>query len=283
MRLAIIGDELDQDLARVLEAIRAAGFEGIEVRSVWNKAPQTLTSDELDAIRTAVAGARLAVCGFAPPVFKRPLPVTDAEKHEARAELLAAVAQAHRLGSPRLRIFSFYRGPSDPAPDRAAAIVRDLIAGALPDDLEIVVENGTLSNTPTMRHMLQFLDGVGASQLGILWDPGNSVFSGWGKTPFPDDYELARPAIRHVHVKDPDRQRAYVRLGEGDLPWAAIVRRLAEDGYSGWLSLETHWRDGRELTPLQRNEPWGDAFSSGGFEPSVACMARLADYVRATR
>jgi hypothetical protein len=36
------------------------------------------------------------------------------------------------------------------------------------------------------------------------------------------------------------------------------------DGYSGWLSLETHWRPGRILNAMERDYPWGDSFSKGG-------------------
>ncbi|MFD1052057.1 hypothetical protein ACFQ1S_44050, partial [Kibdelosporangium lantanae] len=48
-----------------------------------------------------------------------------------------------------------------------------------------------------------------------------------------------------------------------------------DDGYTGWLSLETHWRIGRVLTQQQRDTPWGKEFSDGGYEASVECMRQL--------
>ena len=32
-----------------------------------------------------------------------------------------------------------------------------------------------------------------------------------------------------------------VPLGEGGIDWKGQIRALAEDGYKGWISLETHW------------------------------------------
>jgi sugar phosphate isomerase/epimerase len=112
-----------------------------------------------------------------------------------------------------------------------------------------------------------------------LWDPGNSVFSGWDPAPFPADYELGRDRIRHVHIKDPDSTRGYVRLGDGDLDWPSILDLLARDGYEGFLSLETHWRHGRQLTAAQRDEPWGEAFTRDGYAASVECMQRLRGWL----
>lgn len=191
--------------------------------------------------------------------------------------------RAELLGAPFVRIFTFYR-EGDPDPRRAANAAREVLDGVPADRVPLVVETGMRTNSPTMRHTLEFLDALGDDRLGVLWDPGNSVFSGWDPAPFPQDYALGRDRIRHVHVKDPNGRDGYVRLGDGDLPWPAILTRLAEDGYRGWLSLETHWRIGREpLTQRQRDEPWGEEFTAGGFEASSQCMRLLREMAETAR
>ncbi|WP_019632751.1 sugar phosphate isomerase/epimerase family protein [Actinomadura atramentaria] len=278
MRLAIINDEVDQDPGRAADAAAACGFGGIEVRSVRNVPPHELTDDELRGVAADLAARGLAVAGFCPPALKTALPRTDADVAAVRAVLVRAIGQARVLGAPHVRIFTFYR-EGDPDPVAAARAARRVLDGVPLDGVRLLVETGTRTNTPTMALLMRFLEAVDVPGLGVLWDPGNTVFSGMGRTPFPAEYRLGRDLIGHVHVKDPAGTTGYVRLGDGDLPWAEIVETLRADGYGGWLSLETHWRVGRVLNQRQRDNPWGDDFTDGGYDASVQCMERLAALV----
>jgi sugar phosphate isomerase/epimerase len=277
IRLAVIGDEVSQDPHLVADTAAQLGFSGVEIRSMQETPPHELSDDQLRQMATLLAERNLAVAGFAPPAFKTSIPRTDDELAVASRVLSTSCRQAALIGAPHVRIFSFYRA-GDPDPAGAAEVARSIL-DQLSLPVPLVLETGTRTNSPTMRHALRFLDGVGRDDIGLLWDPGNSVFSGVESKPFPGDYLLGRDLIRHVHVKDPDSTRQYVRLGDGDLPWPTILTRLAEDHYEGFVSLETHWRHGRVLTSAQRDEPWGETFSADGFAASVECMQRLHAWV----
>ncbi|MCL6443038.1 MAG: sugar phosphate isomerase/epimerase [Alicyclobacillus sp.] len=279
MRLAIIGDELDQNLDRVIDVVSTNEFHGIEVRSVWNTQPDKLTHEQLEKIRDSIKKAGLAVAGFDSPCLKTVLPRTDAELEASRNSILHAIEQARLLDAGFVRIFTFYR-EGEANPKLAAEVAKRILDGIIPDDIQIYVETGMRTNTPTMQHMLQFLDVIGDNRLGVVWDPGNSVFAGADKNPFPADYEAGKELIKHVHIKDPIGQQEYTRLGDGDLPWPEIIRTLYTDDYKGYLSLETHWRIGRVLDQNQRDNPWFDTFSENGYEASVECMQQLLNYVR---
>lgn len=279
MRLAIIGDELDQDLDTVINAVKARGFDGIEVRSVWNMSPPMLSDEKLLEIHESILKSNLAIAGFDSPGFKIPLPQSDIELEACRTTILRSIEQARLLGSGFVRFFTFYRD-GDANPKLAAKIVQSVLEDIIPEDLAIYFETGMRTNTPTMKHILQFMDVIGDNRFGVVWDPGNSVFSGAEKNPFPNDYKVGRDVIKHVHVKDPIGQREYTRLGDGDLPWQDIINTLRNDGYKGYLSLETHWRIGRVLDQNQRDNPWYNAFSAGGYKASEVCMDQLLSYVR---
>lgn len=280
MRLAIINDEIHQDLDTAVRVVRSTGFSGVEIRSVANVPPHLLSDEQLAEARATIAEHGLAVAGFCPPALKCALPRTDEEIGGARALLVRAVEQAALLGAPHVRVFSFYRD-GDPDPVTAARVAARVLDGVDLSGIHLLVETGTRTNTPTMALTMTFLEALGRDDLGILWDPGNSVFSGWHPAPFPEEYHIGSGLIRHVHVKDPAGTTGYVRLGDGDLPWADIVAALAADGYEGWLSLETHWRHGRALTQRERDEPWGDAFTDGAYLASVECMHLLKSLVAA--
>ncbi|WP_280314866.1 sugar phosphate isomerase/epimerase family protein [Nocardia abscessus] len=273
MKLAVIGDEIAQDIEVVADVAAGSGARGVEVRSVADRAPAMLTRPELLRIRNALDAKGLEVAGYAPPAFKCPLPVTDEEYAVVADELAGFMEQAAVLGAPHVRIFTFWR-EGEPDPVRAARAAARVLS-EVRSEIPLVVETGTRTNTPTMRHVLAFLEELSFPGLGILWDPGNTVFSGWDPAPFPEDFAAGGTLIRHVHVKDPDGMNGYVRIGSGDLPWPAILRRLAEDGYAGYLSLETHWRIGRVLSAQERDTPWGDAFSRDGRAASVECLGIL--------
>lgn len=278
MKLAIIGDELDQDLNRVVDAVLENEFEGIEVRSVWNTQPDKLSNEQLKKIHKVIKDKNLAVSGFDSACFKTLLPRSQKELEEARKSFQQAIEQARILNAGFVRIFAFYK-EGYPDPLAAGKIIKEIIKDIVPDDIEIYIETGMRTNTPTIQHMLKCFDIIGDDRLGVVWDPGNSIFAGATISPFPSDYFSGRELIKHIHIKDPIGQKEYVRLGEGDVPWFNIIQQLKEDNYQGWLSLETHWRIGRILTQGERDNPWFDRFSLGGYEASIECMKKLKRYM----
>ena len=278
MKLAIITDEIDQDLAVALDLVARHGFGGVEIRSVWNRTPDELDAALCARIRDATHAAGVEVVAFDSPAMKTAFPRDAAALERARTSLARAVEQASILGARFVRIFSFYRD-GDPDPAAAGACLRSILERVDLDGTQLLLETGTRTNTATSAHTETCLQQLEGLPVGVLWDPGNSAFSGLEPDPFPRGYELLRDRIAHVHVKDPAGTAYYTRLGEGDVPWEAIVSSLASDGFDGYLSLETHWRLGEPLTQELRDNPWGDRFSAGAFEVSDVCMATLARWV----
>ena len=278
MKLAVITDEIAQELAIALELVGRHGFDGVEIRSVWNRTPDELDAPLCARIRDETEAAGLEIVGFDSPAMKTAFPRGAAALARAAASLARAVEQASLLGAAFVRIFSFYR-EGEPAPTAAGACLRTILERVDLGGTQLLLETGTRTNTPTSSATdvcLRELDGL---PVGVLWDPGNSAFSGLEPEPFPGGYELLRDRIAHVHVKDPAGNAYYTRLGDGEVPWEAIVTALAADGFDGYLSLETHWRLGEPLSQELRDDPWGDRFSAGALEASDACMPILARLV----
>jgi sugar phosphate isomerase/epimerase len=283
-RTSILSDEISQDLQVAIRTALGLGFDGLEIRSVDGCPPHLLDDAALRTIRDRMDEHGLRVSAFCPPGLKCPLPDGAAERAAATSVVQRAVEQAHLLGTSVVRIFSFYRDGDTPEPERAAELAREVLAPVEPPPgVALALETGTRSNTPTLALSARFLDLLGDDGIGILWDPGNTAFSGFDPQPFPGDFDTAAARIVHVHVKDPVGTARYVRLGDGDLPWPAILDGLGAAGYDGWLTLETHWRTDRELTPRERDEPWGEGISDGGLEASSECMAVLTSWLAAAR
>src|ERR1039458_3624953 len=70
------------------------------------------------------------------------------------------------------------------------------------------------------------------------------VFSHWRSVRPEDCAGVPVERIAHVHAKDcrvEGHRPMWCALGEGGIDWKGQIRALAEDGYKGWISLETHW------------------------------------------
>jgi len=66
-------------------------------------------------------------------------------------------------------------------------------------------------------------------------------------------YEMLRPYISYIHVKDALRENGeVVPAGTGDGNVAEILNRLNEEGYAGFLSLEPHLADFAGLKSLEK-------------------------------
>jgi sugar phosphate isomerase/epimerase len=92
------------------------------------------------------------------------------------------------------------------------------------------------------RPLRQILRSIDHPALGANWDPGNAFFA--GDQPFPSGYEALKGLVRHIHFKDamrdPSGECHFVL--DGQIDWAGQIQALAADGYSGYLSIETHAR-----------------------------------------
>ncbi|KPI04870.1 Xylose isomerase domain-containing protein TIM barrel [Actinobacteria bacterium OK074] len=280
MRPCVLTDEISQDLDEVLAVCVRHGFPAIEVRSVWNTPPHELTPRQCKEIAARTADAGLTVAGFASPVFKTELPTGTRDLDRSTELLSRSLEQCAVLGAGLVRVFSYFRAaqPDVAAAAHAVGAVLDRVAT---DGVTVAFESGTRTNTPTAALTQQLLDLLDRPDTGLLWDPGNTVFSGFGDGTGTAGLADIRPgSLAHVHVKDPQGTREYVELGHGTLSWPTIVAALRERGYTGHLSLETHWRPGRVLTAKERDEPWGDGFSAGGVHASEPCMATLAAWLK---
>jgi sugar phosphate isomerase/epimerase len=279
VKLAIISDEISQDLGVAIGLALAHGFTGLEIRSVGDTPPHELSRTRCRSIREQLAVAGIELVAFDSPAFKHALPLTRREYDEAARTLEASIAIARALGCPPTRIFSFYRD-GQPAIDAAAEAMAKLLDRVSCADVPLLLENGMRTNCPTASTLAELSALLAPRLAGVLWDPGNAAFSGLESLTPRAAHGLLRDRLRLVHVKDPSGSDFYTRLGEGDVPWAEIVAMLADDRFPGFLSLETHWRRDRILSQTERDTPWGRSFSEDGAEPSSICMMVLAEMAR---
>ncbi len=258
MQLAAITDEISMDLAHALDVMKEYGCTSAELRSIWDTNIADLSEEQLDKVERILEKKGFSVCCLASPLYKCDLGSTSGEAvgrtHQATArtadeqlDLLKHLAKvAKRFGTPYIRIFSYWkRGELTPRiEDEIAEGISDGVKFAEDNGLVLLMENEHACYLGTGQQTSRFLKRFDSPALRAVWDPGNAYMA--GEKPFPDGYEAIKGYISHVHIKDAEtlangRQR-FVVVGEGEIDYPAQLAALKADGYTGYLSLETHYR-----------------------------------------
>ena len=159
------------------------------------------------------------------------------------AELLVPVPEGAVV-----RGFAFWdRDQVDEKPWGAMVAAYAPVPGILEEkDMCLGLENEAACYVGTAGHTRRFLDMLGCDRVKAIWDLANHVQDpqSEGVPTFPDGYVLVKDDIVHMHVKDavvkPDGSRPNVFMGMGQCHWPEQLQALKDDGYTGYISLETH-------------------------------------------
>jgi sugar phosphate isomerase/epimerase len=257
--IAAITDEFSPDIEKAAASMHDIGMTGAELRMVFGKNIIDLTDDELNRACQIARAQGLEVISIASPLLKCVLP--DAPEVDARfqQDMFAskttiadqprltkrAFEIAKRAGARIIRVFSYWRTVEpDKCFDRVVSALGDLAAQAAKHDLIIGLENEHACNVATAAETARVLAALDHPNLKVVWDPANAYVA--GEKAYPDGYRLL-PVNRivHVHAKDcrlDGHKALWGPLGECDLDWKGQVQALVNDGYKGYISLETHWQ-----------------------------------------
>lgn len=270
--LSIISDEISQDPDIAIALARQYELDGIELRSVWNKQVDLLPEQSLKEVVVNAAQAGLAISSISSSFLKEDWGVDDTEKYERIARA------CHICGCNSFRAFSFWR-TAQYSDERFADYLAVYDQKLEADGLYMTIENDPSVNLSTGRELARFFQRHSFHNIGVLWDPGNDIYTlGAQAAPFPQYYEELKSYICHVHVKDAvikDGEPVGVALGEGLMDFLGQFRALMRDGYSGWVTLEPHYRLEGAMDKELLKRPGGSAFSENGYLPSKICMENL--------
>ena len=287
--LAILTDEVSQELDEVIRFAQEFQLDGVELRSLFGKACKDLSREDIATIGRQTKDAGLRIAGVASPVFKCSL--DEPADIKAHVELFkSAVESAVALDSDIVRVFTFLRkGEMSETADihRAADQFGPLFEAVRGTGVRIGLENEATTIVGTGAETKAFLDYLKPDPklLGVVWDPCNVLYLPSQTDPVADDFPLIADHLLHVHIKDARREAdgkavACVEIGTGDLDYPRHLRDLRERNYTGWITLETHWRQ-QNLSAEDQHLPAGYAFSANAAEPSRICLRHLQDWLAA--
>jgi L-ribulose-5-phosphate 3-epimerase len=188
----------------------------------------------------------------------------DGEWRTAVDEFRGAIEIAHVVGADRLRVYagSWHSGDQDHAAhwNRLVAALRALAPEASDAGVRLCVENHFGTMTRSAAETARLVREVDHDAVRVLYDQANLTFT--HDESYEEALRLQGDLIGHVHVKDlvftdveaPFRASETARVassertvrsrvvGDGVVPWAAILSSLFTLGYDDVLSLEYEYR-----------------------------------------
>ncbi len=264
--VCFITDEYDRDLDKALAFGREFGVRQVEIRNVDGKYCLLHDAPKLREIRGKLDAAGTRVALLSTPILKciapgfqvspeaeneislaaPGFPIPNAEQFPRSVEFMnRAIEAATILGTDKIRVFSFWRVVDPPAiHSLILEKLEEVAAIARKAGITLCIENETACNLATCAETASVLAKAPAN-VGMLWDPRNAAIR--GEIAFPHGYSLLdKKKIHHMHLKDfqtdaATGQHQTVAVGDGVLPYPAIFKALANDGYQGALSMETHF------------------------------------------
>lgn len=148
----------------------------------------------------------------------------------------------HREGEKYLHLVSSMRYLGDRAREKGVTLV---------------IENHFSTMCESASQSVETIRDIGHDNVKILYDQANLTFT--CNEDYPKAIALQKGLIGYVHVKDlvfKSQNKTFVQsddvshpveetrnvitriVGEGIIDWPAILQRMKETGYDGWLSLE---------------------------------------------
>lgn len=273
-KTAAFSDDLSSVFAQAAELAAGAGLHGLAVRNVGGRNIATISDREVAEIKRAADAHGLEISALGSQLGRNSF-LEEANSAKEAAELLRPlIGHAEVLGAPNVRMFGPWLHGQDPLEcwvDRPVLADRlEAIAEWLAPSLSIAEEAGVTlmvelegaSYIGQVAEARELFRHVQSPALALCWD----VCNGWwsGELPLEEGWPLVRELNTvDVQTKDARSQTGkpdapafeQVALGEGDIPYPAIIGRLFEIGYSGWFTAERvyHPRKPEEDPVLQRN------------------------------
>ncbi len=209
--LSAFSDEAAVSLSEQLDALKQTGITCMEPRFINGKGIMTLTDEELSEMKAALDEAGIGLSAIGSPIGK--YPITDPfEPHFESFKRACEIAK--RLGTPRIRMFSFFipKG-KDPAVyrDEVIARLRALEEYAEAEGIILCHENeGSIyGESPCcVADILASVPGMRG-----IWDAANYILTGNDPA---EGYEVTKDVLEYIHIKDAAARDGGIILPPGD-------------------------------------------------------------------
>lgn len=244
-------DEIDKDLDKQIAHLQRLGVKWVEMRSADGINVADFTIEKAQEVKAKLDAADIRVSAVGSPIGKIDI-TADFEPHFVKFQHVMEIAKI--LDTRYIRMFSFFIPQGeDPAVYRDAVMERmgRMVEAAAAKDIVLLHENEKDIYGDNADRCLDLMKKFYGPHFACTFDFANFVQC---KQDTKKAYELLKPYITYVHIKDAMWDGgAVVPAGKGDGNVSRIFVQLDCAGYDGFLSLEPHLADFAGLKDLEKN------------------------------
>jgi sugar phosphate isomerase/epimerase len=244
--LSGLADEAADSIHGQIQAHRALRWERIELRLIDGLQASTpaLSDDAFERAMQALEEQGLQVNAFASAIGNWSRPIQGDFETDLQ-DLRLLLRRMKRSGARFVRTMSWVRNdaPLTFWRDEAVRRYQHMAALAADSDILLLHENCEGWGGLSPEHTVEFLERVNRTNVGVLFDIGNTVAHGLDPWEY---YTRVKPLIRYVHIKDCKRapgnaaSNQFTMVAEGDAQVARILADLLASGYQAGASIEPH-------------------------------------------
>ncbi|MCL2708178.1 MAG: sugar phosphate isomerase/epimerase [Defluviitaleaceae bacterium] len=239
--LSGFADEITVDLSEQINAFKRLGISFMELRFINGKNIMEYPLEDIKSFRRTLDAGKIGVSAIGSPIGKAQI-TDDFGEYFKKFTHVCDVAEL--MGTKNIRIFSFYFPEGADPKDYRAEVIRRL--GAFVEEAErrglvLLHENEAAIYGETADGCRDLFDAIPSENFMAVFDPANFVFA--GEEVFPRAYGILKDRIKYVHIKDAavnGEKKEITPAGEGDGRLPELLKKLGEDGYEGFLSIEPH-------------------------------------------
>jgi sugar phosphate isomerase/epimerase len=275
----VITDEISQEFQTAVDLALKYKLDGVEIRSVWEKNPHELDKNDISKIKTILSDTGLVACGISAPFFK--CSIDDNKEIDTHIEILKkSMELANQIGTKFVRGFTFWKnnGDFDTDLDKIVSKFEKPVELLKKENITLALEFDPSVYATNAKKLVKVIEKINSPFVKGLWDPGNDIYDPDGETPYPEGYEIIKKHMVHMHLKDAvrgsDGKATGVPIGEGQVDYAGHFKALKQDGYDGFVVLETHYRPKHDIDEKLMALPKGSAFSYMGYEATEECLIK---------
>lgn len=236
--LSGFADEIDPNFDVQLKVVNDLDIGYIEVRGIDGRNISTYTPDEIKEIKKKLDAANVKISSIGSPIGK--IKITD-PMDEHIESFKNVIELAKILETKYIRLFSFFV-PKEENPanfrDEVLKRMQMFVDTAKGSGIMLLHENEKGIYGDNAERCLDILESIGSDNLRAVFDPANFVQC--KQKTFPEAYDMLKPYIEYMHIKDALNDGSVVPAGMGEGKVKDILASLKAADYEGFLSLEPH-------------------------------------------
>lgn len=245
-------DEIDSNIIKQFEHLNTLNIGYFEPRGINGKNISELNDDEVKELKETMDKYGIKVSSIGSPIGKQGIN-DDFSEHMALLERTVKTAKA--LDVKYIRIFSFYIPEGEKAENYKDEVIRRMkimTEYAKENDIILLHENEKGIYGDIAVRCLEVLQAVDSQNLRAVFDPANFVQC--GQVTYPEAFEMLKPYVVYMHIKDAEKDGTVVPAGYGIGNVEKILTELYNNGYVGFLSLEPHLGNFNGLQNLELDD-----------------------------